>query len=292
MTDRNRAVVSYVVAGTTDVEAWAEMATVLGLDVVPADGGGLRLRMDDRLARVFVEPSDHDGVVAMGWELPDDAALEATVDRARRHGCDVGAADPALAARRCVGALHATQDPAGFRVELVARPHIEAVERFVSPGGQRFVTGPEGMGHITMRVQPYGETVAFYRDVLALQVRDTIALALRATFLGSSSRHHSCGIIAKDDGVELAHVMIEVDDLDDLGRALDAADAAGLPVTKGLGRHWNDRMVSFYVTTPSGFDIEYGWGGIKVDRETWTEVQQAGVGGASIWGHRLRPALR
>ena len=28
-----------------------------------------------------------------------------------------------------------------------------------------------------------------------------------------------------------------------------------------LGTHTNDRMTSFYVRTPSGFEIEYGFGG-------------------------------
>ena len=37
-----------------------------------------------------------------------------------------------------------------------------------------------------------------------------------------------------------------------------------------LGRHTNDLMTSFYVRTPSGFEIEYGTGGIVVDDDTWT----------------------
>ena len=36
-----------------------------------------------------------------------------------------------------------------------------------------------------------------------------------------------------------------------------------------LGRHTNDLMTSFYVRTPSGFEIEYGTGGLVVDDDTW-----------------------
>ena len=43
-----------------------------------------------------------------------------------------------------------------------------------------------------------------------------------------------------------------------------------------LGRHTNDLMTSFYVRTPSGFEIEYGTGGLVVDDDTWE------VGGAPL----------
>ncbi len=50
-----------------------------------------------------------------------------------------------------------------------------------------------------------------------------------------------------------------------------------------LGRHVNDRMVSFYLQSPSGFGIEYGWDAIEVDDTTWS-VRKYDRG--SIWGHR------
>ena len=50
-----------------------------------------------------------------------------------------------------------------------------------------------------------------------------------------------------------------------------------------LGRHTNDMMTSFYVRTPSGFEIEYGTGGLLVDEENWkVETYDA----TSFWGHR------
>jgi len=42
-------------------------------------------------------------------------------------------------------------------------------------------------------------------------------------------------------------------------------------------------MVSFYMQSPSGFEVEYGWGARVVDDSTW-QVQQHARG--SIWGHR------
>jgi 3,4-dihydroxy-9,10-secoandrosta-1,3,5(10)-triene-9,17-dione 4,5-dioxygenase len=41
-------------------------------------------------------------------------------------------------------------------------------------------------------------------------------------------------------------------------------------------------MVSFYVQTPGGFDIEYGTDGRTVDDSTWVARESTAV---SQWGH-------
>jgi 3,4-dihydroxy-9,10-secoandrosta-1,3,5(10)-triene-9,17-dione 4,5-dioxygenase len=41
-------------------------------------------------------------------------------------------------------------------------------------------------------------------------------------------------------------------------------------------------MVSFYVRTPGGFDIEYGTGGLRVDDTTWVTRETTTI---SLWGH-------
>ena len=88
--------------------------------------------------------------------------------------------------------------------------------------------------------------------------------------------------------------MLEVDQLDDVGLAYDRAIAAGLPIAMTLGKHPNDKMTSFYVRSPSGFEIEFGTGGRLMDMN---ENAPAGHYDAmSIWGHKppaepLRPSI-
>ena len=48
-------------------------------------------------------------------------------------------------------------------------------------------------------------------------------------------------------------------------------------------------MMSFYMTNPSGFGIEYGWGGRLIDDDTWQVTKYAG---ASIWWSQPAPARR
>jgi catechol 2,3-dioxygenase-like lactoylglutathione lyase family enzyme len=67
------------------------------------------------------------------------------------------------------------------------------------------------------------------------------------------------------------------------GRAYDAVTDAGLPIVRSIGMHTNDHMVSFYVKSPSGIDVEFGCQGREIDETTW---QVAHYDAISYWGHR------
>ena len=79
----------------------------------------------------------------------------------------------------------------------------------------------------------------------------------------------------------LNHFMLQVTELDSVGITFNLVEEKGIRTGK-LGRHTNDHMFSFYMETPSGFNVEYGWGGREVDDDHW-EVQHYKE--ASIWGH-------
>ena len=81
------------------------------------------------------------------------------------------------------------------------------------------------------------------------------------------------------------HIMVEVDKLDDVGRALERVRKHKAPLSATLGRHMNDQMVSFYVKSPGGFDVEYGCEGLQVDDAQW-------VARESHRGQLLGPQLR
>jgi 3,4-dihydroxy-9,10-secoandrosta-1,3,5(10)-triene-9,17-dione 4,5-dioxygenase len=78
------------------------------------------------------------------------------------------------------------------------------------------------------------------------------------------------------------HMMVEVPDMDEVGRALDRRHKHGAKLMATLGRHVNDRMTSFYLLSPSGFAIEYGYGGRVVD---WSRNVVHQTTEVSLWGH-------
>jgi hypothetical protein len=79
------------------------------------------------------------------------------------------------------------------------------------------------------------------------------------------------------------HMMVELFSLDDVGQGYDIALGEEGRVQTTLGRHPNDLVTSFYAKSPSGFMVEYGWGGREVDDTTW-QVHEVTVG-PSLWGH-------
>jgi 2,3-dihydroxybiphenyl 1,2-dioxygenase len=133
---------------------------------------------------------------------------------------------------------------------------------------------------------------AFYMEGLGFLLSDHIELGppdrkLTLTFLHCNPRHHTLALVPMRSPKRLNHIMLQVASLDDVGHGLDAARDAGVKISSTLGKHTNDRMVSFYIQTPSGFDIEYGFGGVEIDDSTW---QPATHHSTSFWGHKSSQA--
>jgi 3,4-dihydroxy-9,10-secoandrosta-1,3,5(10)-triene-9,17-dione 4,5-dioxygenase len=295
----------YLRISSADVAAWREFGLkVLGMTEGSAPKGGrpedgaVYLRMDDFPARLVILPGSAERLLASGWEVADAAAL-AAVGRAL---ADAGVAyKPGTAdecAARRVGSMLRLDDPAGNPLEVFCGAALES-RPSVSPYGNRFVTGDLGLGHVVLPVPP-GSSAAldFYAEVLGFRLRDSMRMPAEFfggapgdppvwfRFLGCNPRHHSLALApmpAREMSTAgIVHLMIEVASLDDVGRALDRCARRGAPVSGTLGRHANDHMVSFYVRTPGGFDIEYGTDGRLVDDATWISRETTAV---SLWGH-------
>jgi 3,4-dihydroxy-9,10-secoandrosta-1,3,5(10)-triene-9,17-dione 4,5-dioxygenase len=96
-------------------------------------------------------------------------------------------------------------------------------------------------------------------------------------------RHHSLGLLEIPHPAGCIHLMTEVNAIDEVGRCNDRRIAANIKLSGTLGRHANDHMVSFYMQSPAGFDIEYGAEGRTVDDWSRYEVFESTV--PSFWGH-------
>ncbi len=274
-----------------DLGAWLGLATnVLGL--IPArrgPGGEVALRMDEWAQRIVLRPGAADDLAFAGFEIGDATALGRLADRLEAAGVAVSEAPAELAAERRVERLLLAADPNGVPIELFCGPE-RAREEFrseLAPGG--FATGEEGLGHVVVVARDAAATERFYCELLGMRVSDRIeteiapGLPLRVTFLHCNPRHHTVAFAAAPLPKRIHHFMIELRSMEDVGATYDRCLDAGVPIASGLGQHPNDRMFSFYARTPSGFELEVGWGGRKVDDATW---QVRTYDRLSIWGHR------
>ena len=148
----------------------------------------------------------------------------------------------------------------------------------------------EAVGAIGVTVADLDRSTAFYRDVLGFGLSDIFnfrpdpsAPPVRIHFFHcNNARHHSLAIAEYPVPSGCVHVMVEVDSMTEVGRAHDRRIAHKVPLSATLGQHLNDRMTSFYMKTPSGFDLEYGFGGLQCDWDTHSAFEFTRV---SIWGH-------
>ncbi len=203
-------------------------------------------------------------------------------------------ATAAQLADRRVDEMITFADPSGNRLEVF---HGAALEhrRVVSPYGHTFVTGEQGLGHVVLSTRDDAEALHFYRDVLGFTLRDSMRLPPQLVgrpadgppawlrFFGCNPRHHSLAFLPMPTPSGIVHLMMEVGGSDDVGLCLDRALRRKVPMSATLGRHVNDKMLSFYMKTPGGFDIEFGCEGMQVeDDHSWIARESTAV---SLWGH-------
>lgn len=280
----------YIGIGVSDPAVWKDFACdVLGLQHnATADDGAMFMRMDGHHHRFEIVPTGEDDIVFHGWEVKDALALKRAAAQVRAYGVEVTEGTPAEAARRRVLGLIKFEDPDGLLTEIYYGAYLDH-RPFVSPRGiSSFSADGLGLGHIVVQVQDPQSYQQFYMDVLGARISDVILFGsgestVPVNFLHVNPRHHSLAVAPRPPGGKrLNHFMVETNDLDDVGLALALCKQRGMK-TGALGRHTNDRMLSFYVETPSGFRVEYGYGGLLIsDEENW-QVQHYTA--PSIWGH-------
>jgi len=118
--------------------------------------------------------------------------------------------------------------------------------------------------------------------LLGFRLTDYLLTPITAYFLHVNSRHHSLALIETGrNGIH--HLMVELFSLDDVGQGYDIALTEPARIATTLGRHPNDCVMSYYLRSPAGFMLEYGWA-------VWRSILRPGsrvkwTQGPSLWGH-------
>ncbi|HEY1967264.1 MAG TPA: VOC family protein [Pseudonocardia sp.] len=278
----------YLGVQTPDPASWEPFGTgVLGLAVTAkGDDGTLYLRADERRHRLAIHPGEDSRIRYAGWEVADEAGLTEMIARLDGAGVSWTGGDHDECAVRGVERFVRFTDPAGMPHEIFYGA-VVTYDPFV-PGRpmQGFVTGQQGFGHIVFIVPDAKAAHEFYTQVMGFRLSDIVDTAFHTPgyFYHCNSRHHSIAVLEVPHMAGLHHLMLEVNSLDDVGIAYDLVQERGYPLSMKLGRHSTDQMLSFYVVSPAGFEIEYGWGGRQVNDETW-HVVRADRG--ELWGHQI-----
>ena len=266
-----------------NLEDWTDYATkLLGLQLVERTRSSLAFRMDDRKQRVVVQAGSDGAPPFFGWEVADSIELDLVANRLDAAEVSFRRANTALADERRVTELIVFNDPVGNQLEVFYGPEIASDPFLPSRNISGFRTGALGVGHAVLTVERLDDVMPFYTDVLGFKLSDYVLKPFKVYFFHINARHHSLALLERGrNGIH--HLMMELYNLDDVGQGYDIALGDPDRIATTLGRHINDLMTSFYSFSPSGFLVEYGWGGKTIDPDSWDSVEV--TDGPSFWGH-------
>jgi 3,4-dihydroxy-9,10-secoandrosta-1,3,5(10)-triene-9,17-dione 4,5-dioxygenase len=282
----------YMRLGVTALDWWRNFATIVGYgQVSEVNSDELQLRTDaERDYRIAVHTAPVTGLSAAGWEVAGPCELATVRERLHALGGVVLDVSGEEKAARKVEDMIVSVDPDGLRNEIYWGPNTALRRPFRSPMGISFESGACGNGHITVNVADSRSTLEYYLQGLGMRLSDAAWMEghSRVYFLRCNARHHSFAFAQMDQRPPgTVHVMADVASLDSLGEVRDRLLDAGITLSRDLGSHPLDGVVSFYVATPDGFEFELATGTRFIAEDTWATDRFMRSG--RPWGHRKPP---
>ncbi|GAS88323.1 VOC family protein [Mycolicibacterium brisbanense] len=283
----------YIVIETEKFADWRRFGReAIGLHLDDALPGVVRFRLDDNECRFLLQRGPAEDVTALGWHVDDHDTFDEILRRVTGHGVPVAPGTDEEAALRGVERLVRFPGPNGLVQELFTRARTGSGPLQMAVGGG-FVTGESGLGHVAVTTKKPHQMRGYYNTVFDARLSDYIdetisGVKLKIRFLRVNQRHHSIAIAAVNRlplnpiRTRVQHLNIQVADLDDLTASYQRVKHLGFDMALDVGQHTNDRELSYYAVTPSGFEWEMGWNPVVVDETTWEPTTYRGI---SIWGH-------
>jgi len=286
----------YLVVESQRFTEWRRFgADAIGLHVDELTQDVLRFRLDDRECRILIQRGPAEDLMAVGWHIDDHETFDRIVKRVTDRGVPIAKGTPEEAALRGVEQLRRFAGPKGIVQEIFTTPLTTPKPlRMVNSG---WVTGEGGMGHVAITSRDPRGIHAYYNTVFDSRLSDFIdenisGLTLKIRFLRVNERHHSIAV-ANVNGVKIdpirtraQHVNIQAATLEDMVGSYRRVRQLGFKMAWSVGQHTNDKELSFYCVTPSGFELEVGWNPIVITPELEAAWQVATHQGISIWGHK------
>jgi 2,3-dihydroxybiphenyl 1,2-dioxygenase len=283
----------YIVIETDRFADWRRFGhDAIGMHLDEALRDVMRFRLDDNECRFLLQRGPAEDVMALGWHIDDHRTFDEILTRVTRHDVPIQEGTAEEAALRGVERLMRFPGPNGLAQEVFVRARrSDAPPDMAVRGG--FVTGESGIGHVALTSKKPHQVRGYYNTVFDARLTDYIdetisGLKFKIRFLRVNQRHHSVAIAAVNRlpinpiRTRVQHLNVQVAELDDMTASFQRVRELGFHMTLAVGQHTNDKELSYYAMTPSGFEWEVGWNPIVVDEKTWEPSTHQGI---SIWGH-------
>ncbi|WP_431232948.1 VOC family protein [Mycolicibacterium psychrotolerans] len=282
----------YLVVETEKFSDWARFGRdAIGMHLDDTLPDVLRFRLDDNACRFLLQRGPAEDTTALGWEVDDHHCFETIEARVLGHGVPVTQGSSEESELRGVERFIRFPGPNGLTQEVYVSSR--SAQTPLQLGTSGFVTGTSGMGHVAIATSKPHQMRGYYSTVFDARLSDYIdetisGLKFKIRFLRVNERHHSVAIASVNRlpvnpiRTRIQHCNVQVAELDDMTLAYQRVKELGFDMALSIGQHTNDKELSFYALSPSGFEWEVGWNPIVVDESTWEPSTHAGI---SIWGH-------
>ena len=283
----------YLMVESQRLDEWHRFAADgLGVHVDRHSPDVLAMRIDAHERRVIVQRGPAEDVVALGWQFDDEASLAIALERLCSLRLAVEEVADGRAELRGVERYWRFVGPKGLASELFVTPRLSAAPLSMRASG--FMTGAGGMGHVAIPTRAPESMLKFWQALFDFRWSYRIeqklyGVQMDLTFLLINERHHTIataatrGVRMNPLRTQIHHLNFEAASLDDVTEGYVRCRKLGYAIANGIGQHPNDRELSFYVVSPSGFEVEIGWNPVRVDESQWQPTVHQGI---SLWGHR------
>ncbi|PJZ77390.1 VOC family protein [Leptospira neocaledonica] len=288
----NSAQLGYVIIESNHLDRWLQLGKdAIGLHAEYLSEDILSFRIDWHVRRFLIRKGDAEDFTVLGFQIKDENSLKKILEKLKERKVEVRRGSGIEASLRGIEAFWEFSGPKGLKIEIFTNPILtETPLNMLSKG---FVTEQFGMGHVAIVSKQPERLIKFWKEIFGARVSDQIeqkmsGVILDITFLRMNPRHHSIAIAATRGlrmdplSTKIQHLNIEVKNLEDMTQAYRRCKELGFEIAHGIGQHPNDLELSFYIVTPSGFELEIGWNPISVSEIQWKQNKYKQI---SAWGH-------
>lgn len=245
---------SYIALDVTDLaRSTAFYQDLVGLTVDRNDPAATYLSCSDLPQNLVLQEGKVAGLARVAFELESRNDLDRAFQYLVGEGFGPDWVDADDTARLRVGAALRFRIPG---CALLFEMHVDP-----GPASRKFTpnhTDITRLGHVVLNVADF-DTVRDALSKINFLVSDHVPGKVEFLRAFPNKFHHSFAIL-KDANDGYNHVNFMVNDIDDVGKAVNRMKKADVPIVFGPGRHLPSGSIFLYFLDPDGLTAEYSFG--------------------------------
>ena len=237
-----------------------DLVDLVGLKVTGRDADTVYLSSNTRVNEISYRRAPQAGVIAVGLEALDEAAVDEVTRRARAAGLEI--LDDRPLDPRCARAVRFVA-PFGIVLEVHSPVPRSAAQRHIGSGSR-----PRRIEHVNFKAPDPLAMRDTFHSVLGMRMSDRTEGNEFLWFRAHDGHHHTVAVFGGEPG--LHHYAFDFHSMEDLAKIADSLVLKRRKLLWGPGRHGAGGNIFQYYVDPNHCVVEMS---VEMDRidldETW-----------------------